>query len=103
MHVGIPCLFRRLTGIPCPGCGLTRALLCLLRGDIRGALAYNALAIPIFALALTILGWTIADRLRGTDSLRRFYARIAPRKAWIVSTAAAVTLLNWAAQIAKEI
>lgn len=31
------CPFAILTGYPCPACGLTRAGLCLLRGDLTGA------------------------------------------------------------------
>lgn len=37
----IPCLFHMLTGFYCPGCGITRMSLCLLRGDILGALESN--------------------------------------------------------------
>ncbi len=37
---GIPCLFHRITGFKCPGCGITTLCTCLLRLDIRGA--YNA-------------------------------------------------------------
>ena len=43
MHrFGIPCVFRYFFGIPCPGCGMTRALLCLLRLDLLGAAGHNA-------------------------------------------------------------
>ena len=30
-------------GVPCPGCGLTRATLALLHGDVRGALHFHPL------------------------------------------------------------
>lgn len=39
--IGCPILY--LTGISCPGCGLTRAYLCLLRGNISGAFYYHPL------------------------------------------------------------
>lgn len=41
--VGIlpPCLFLRLTGLRCPGCGTTRMAAALLRGDVGGAWYYN--------------------------------------------------------------
>jgi hypothetical protein len=35
-------------GIPCPGCGLTRATLALFRGDIRQALGFHPL-VPVLA------------------------------------------------------
>src|ERR1700716_3309549 len=31
------CPFRLLTGLPCPGCGLTRSLVSLLHGDLSAA------------------------------------------------------------------
>lgn len=41
-RLGIPCVFKVLFGIPCPGCGMTRALFALLRGDLAAAFKYNA-------------------------------------------------------------
>lgn len=56
----LPCPFRTLTGLWCPGCGLTRATHHLLRGDIGQALRYNLFVAPILAgLALTWLVWTL--------------------------------------------
>ncbi len=36
-----PCIFLRLTGFHCPGCGTTRMAAALLRGDIGAAIYYN--------------------------------------------------------------
>lgn len=38
------CILKKVTGIPCPGCGMTRAYLSLLKLNIRDAFFYN----PIF-------------------------------------------------------
>ena len=49
----IGCAFRFVTGVPCPGCGMTRAWLAALRGDLAAAVAYHPLfwAVPVaFAL-----------------------------------------------------
>lgn len=43
------CPLYALTGIHCPGCGLTRAFHALFHGDVLTALDYNAL-LPVFAL-----------------------------------------------------
>ena len=45
------CPFHRLTGLWCPGCGMTRALHALLNGDVFGALASN-----LFVPLLVVLG-----------------------------------------------
>ena len=40
-YYGISCVFLTFFKIPCPGCGMTRAVLSLLKGDIMGAASYN--------------------------------------------------------------
>lgn len=46
-RTGVGCVFLHFFGIPCPGCGMTRALRALLRLDFAAAFAYNPL---IYAL-----------------------------------------------------
>jgi hypothetical protein len=60
-HLAVPCPFYKLTGCYCPGCGITRAALSLLSGDVEQAFRYNAL---IFALAPLYLVYAIAKRRR---------------------------------------
>ena len=51
-----PCPFRRMTGVRCPLCGLTRATRALTRGDVSGSLALHPLALLLWlaaAIALT--------------------------------------------------
>lgn len=51
----VGCVFRSLTGIPCPTCGATRAIFSLFTLDIRGYFYYHPMALPmIIALLLTI-------------------------------------------------
>lgn len=52
-HVGCPIKF--LTGISCPGCGMTRAWLSAVHGDIHQAIAYHPLfwTVPLVVALLT--------------------------------------------------
>lgn len=53
MIVGnIPCPILFFTGISCAGCGMSRAWLCLLRLDIKGAFHYHPLfwIPPVFCM-----------------------------------------------------
>lgn len=48
----IPCLFQWIFSVPCPGCGMTRALLAAMRLDLRAAAAYHPMfwSMPILYL-----------------------------------------------------
>ena len=37
----VPCLFRQMTGLKCPGCGVTSMCLALLRLDFAAAFRWN--------------------------------------------------------------
>jgi hypothetical protein len=52
------CIFKAVTGLPCPTCGTTRTLGRLFRLDLGGALAMNPLAT---VAALVVVPWAIAD------------------------------------------
>jgi hypothetical protein len=50
------CPFRLFTGLPCPGCGLTRSFCAIAQGDLRDAVAFHVLGPALFtALVLGIL------------------------------------------------
>lgn len=73
------CPFKRVTGIPCPGCGMTRAVRFLLHGDVASATAMHPLVwlfVPLgvaFA-ALEVRGY-VRERVWGT-ALRPRWARV---------------------------
>lgn len=52
-HIYLFCPIRKLTGLYCPGCGVTRMCLHLLKGNFYQAFRYNPLlfiCLPIFAI-----------------------------------------------------
>jgi len=53
------CGFRALTGLPCPTCGSTRAVLALADGRLLAALAHNPLAILVLGGAMIYLGYAL--------------------------------------------
>lgn len=50
------CLLHRLTGLPCPGCGLTRSITSLTHGNFLQAQAYHPFGLIIWLMfvALTL-------------------------------------------------
>lgn len=52
------CPFALVTGMACPGCGLTRAAAHLVRGDLGTALAYHPLVIPLaIGAVFALVAW----------------------------------------------
>jgi hypothetical protein len=49
------CLFKILLGMPCPGCGLTRATCLLLHGQLASSLEMHLMCLPV--LLYIAIGW----------------------------------------------
>ena len=94
---GWPCPVLHATGIPCPGCGLTRATLALAAGDWRTAFALHAFApVLVVALALFAAAALLPERPRrliisGVDTLER--------RARLSLVASAGLLLYWSLRL----
>jgi len=76
------CVFHRLTGWDCPGCGMTRSWICLLKGDWQQAWAWHPFGIPL-ALAF------VAACLMPASML----LRLKQSRAWAWACAGALALL----------
>jgi hypothetical protein len=69
------CQFHRLTGLNCPGCGMTRSLYALLHGDFSAALRDNALFLGGLALLAGRAGWWGVENFLGRKHGQFFPAR----------------------------
>ena len=63
----LPCPFHALTGLECPGCGVTRMCLALLRLDFAAAWAANPGLLLLSPLILALVGWQVTDYVRTGD------------------------------------
>lgn len=95
--IGI-CPLRRLTGIPCPTCGATRAALALAQGELAAALGFHPL------VTVLLLGAGLYALAAGISLLvtRRIPVLRASRKTWRRVAGALLLLIaaSWACQIA---
>lgn len=93
------CVFKSLTGVPCPGCGTIRSLQLLLKGDVVQSVMVNPLGVILSCVALLSFVWLICDAVRNTDSLYRFFHK--PWPAATIVVAALFTVANWVWNILK--
>ena len=48
---GIPCVFNLITGLHCPGCGISRMFISLAAFDFKAAFGHNALLMILLPIA----------------------------------------------------
>jgi hypothetical protein len=91
------CLFKHLTGFPCPTCGSTRALGRLAQLDLAGALAMNPLAT---LAAFVLVAWGLADLALLTRGRALDLELKSPLPNVVRAGAVLAVLVNWAYLVA---
>lgn len=94
-HTALPsvCIFRSVTGIPCPGCGLVRSMVSAMHGGVAKSMEYHRLGFIV--LAYVFLQFTYRG---GVLISSRFQKRIAPFEPILnkgIIFLAALFVLNW--------
>lgn len=93
-----PCIFKAVTGISCPSCGITRGIIALLQGHFSAPMHLNLLtylAVPALA-AIPI--WLLADAVSGRPVMHRAYTsalQISKRHPAILISFFSVITANW--------
>jgi hypothetical protein len=98
------CLIKTVTGIPCPSCGTTRAMVTLMQGRLTESVLQNPFGVLLALGAVVFPFWIAVDILRGTSGFHRFYTSMESHVAtrgWIPFAGAGIVLLNWVWNIAK--
>lgn len=79
------CMLHASTGLPCPGCGMSRAISAISQGDFSAAVGLNPfaffawpafLALSVLALLPKSLRVRIEAQVRNTPKVARFYELI---------------------------
>lgn len=55
IDIAIPCLFTKLTGTECLGCGMTRATMSIMKFDLERAWHFNKLSFIVLPLLVTLI------------------------------------------------
>ena len=69
-----PCLFHFVTGLPCPGCGGTRAFVSLLKGDLIHSFLYHPVVPFCFLLYVIFMVTQTMERILRRKTNLRFHA-----------------------------
>jgi len=86
------CPIRLITGVPCPGCGLTRAFCFMTHGHFREAMSFNALAPLVLAYMAFLWGYKVIETVRGAAPKLPVYT--------IGGTACTTVVAFWIARLA---
>jgi hypothetical protein len=99
------CMFKSLTGIPCPACGVTRSILSLMHADFSNAFLINPLGFFLLAALIILPVWVSADLLKKANSFFRFYIAAEKKLAQKVIALPAIVLIsaNWIWNIYKHL
>lgn len=85
MGFHIPCLFRLIYNIRCPGCGLTRMCLSILHGNFIKAIKYNIGLVIISPIILYIVCKQIYNYINDSNE---------PLNKWLI-TSTLIYLIAW--------
>ncbi len=91
----LPCIFRRLTGVPCPMCGMTTSLAHMARGEFVAALNAHLLGPGLYVLAFLAAGRSLLAFIKGTPAIPHWL-----RGAKSAQLMLAILLAGWVGNIA---
>lgn len=96
-HSFSPCLFKNVTGIACPSCGVTRSVLLLLHGNIKQATLLNPLGLITGLLMAVMPFWLLYDMLLNKSSLHLTFRKTEAllRKKQVAIPLIILILINW--------
>lgn len=94
----IPCVFRDWTHLPCPFCGLTRAVRSAAAGDWAESFRTAPLGPLLLMGGVAFFIWHAAGALRGRFQPPLLATRGQKRAAWLLALLAASA--NWAYRLA---
>ncbi len=98
------CPVKLATGIPCPSCGTTRAVVALAAGDVAGSLQLNPFGLLIAFALIVFPPWVLHDVIRSRDGFHRFYLafeRTLRGSRALALSSAALVIANWGWNILK--
>jgi len=91
------CIFRNITGVPCPSCGTTRSVLAILDGDLMNSIDHNPFGLVVVILLTVLPFWVVIDLMQGKRSFLRFYkyAERSLKRKYIAIPSISIVVVVW--------
>lgn len=74
--LGIPCIFYKITGLKCPGCGITRMLLSIWKLDFRSAYEANQMIFILQPVLYYFIVKNVLAYIRGQQMIYRKWENV---------------------------
>lgn len=97
----IPCLWKLVTGIPSPGCGLSRAFVLAGQFQLIQAIQMNFLFLPLSLLLLAYFFAAMMDLFFHRPAL--FHLNAILKNKWLISFTFLLVMLSWYVNIVRGI
>lgn len=94
-----PCVFRDVSGLPCPSCGMTTSFALLMRGDVVNSMRANFAGTLLALIGLVYIPWAIASMWRGR------WLGVREVEPWLIRLIfawVAIMLLRWSGLLAWQ-
>jgi len=100
-----PCVFKYVTGIPCPSCGITRSVVNIARGNFINAVLINPLGFIAAAIMIVFPLWLLYDVTLKKDTLYKHYNKFENflKVKWVAIPLVILVLVNWGWNIYKDL
>jgi uncharacterized membrane protein len=89
----IPCIWHTITGIPCPGCGLTRAFISASRLDFVGAMQENILFLPILVIMIAYFVGALIEIFLNKRAINWINSIL--NQKWMIAIGIILLLISW--------
>jgi hypothetical protein len=92
-----PCTFVKVTGVPCPACGLTTSFALLARGDVANSLRANWVGTLLAGFCALAVPWAAGGVVRGRPLFIRSMEKAV---LGVIITLLTLLMLRWVVVVA---